>query len=215
MRKIVNTFIVEGYISSKVLSFFNKSCGINMEHGQVRQKVIKWWLTKSKNKVHKMILLCLPNIICWHRRADVRQGLMIRKCPLDNQPTSHQDDTHDQFPGLQLSNHWYDFIRGAKNLKPIIQSQSNFWAKPCVGWTKLNVDRCRKGNHGRAGGDGIIRDHNGAIFVCFAKYYGHCSNNLAEAKAMHKSIMLCIIKGIVNVIVESHSIFGLSLVKKN
>ncbi|KAG5631660.1 hypothetical protein H5410_003377, partial [Solanum commersonii] len=55
-----------GYISSKVLSSFNKSCGINMDHGQVRHKVIKWSFTKSKNEVHKMILLCLPNIFCWH-----------------------------------------------------------------------------------------------------------------------------------------------------
>lgn len=37
----------------------------------------------------------------------------------------------------------------------------------------------------------IIRDHTGAMIRAFVDYYGHCSNNMAEAKAMLKGENIC------------------------
>lgn len=76
------------------------------------------------------------------------------------------------------------------------------------------MDGCSKGNPGPTGGGGIIRNHNGNFMRVFADFYGECSNNLAEAKAMYKSILLCIIKGLTNVVVESNSLIILNLIKR-
>ena len=36
------------------------------------------------------------------------------------------------------------------------------WKYPAEDWIKLNVDGCSKGNPGRAGVGGVIRDHMGS-----------------------------------------------------
>ncbi|KAM3288258.1 hypothetical protein P3S67_021688 [Capsicum chacoense] len=71
-----------------------------------------------------------------------------------------------------------------EQLNLVIHSQAIFWHKPDHGWVKLNVDGCSKGNPGPAVGGGIIRDHAGVMISTFVEFYGECSNNLAEAKAI-------------------------------
>ncbi|OIT40238.1 hypothetical protein A4A49_51905 [Nicotiana attenuata] len=48
----------------------------------------------------------------------------------------------------------------------------------------------------------------------FAKFYGNCSCNVAEAKAMRRGIKVCITMGLTNVIVESDSTIILNLIKR-
>ncbi|KAL0373102.1 UNVERIFIED_CONTAM: putative ribonuclease H protein [Sesamum calycinum] len=42
------------------------------------------------------------------------------------------------------------------------------WLRPIVGWWKLNCDGASKGNPGRAGAGGLIRDCRGRMFLAFA-----------------------------------------------
>lgn len=55
----------ESCIANKVWSFFNNSCGVKTDQVQVRERAMKLWLTKPNNKVHRLILHYLPNIIYW------------------------------------------------------------------------------------------------------------------------------------------------------
>ncbi|OIT39616.1 hypothetical protein A4A49_30954 [Nicotiana attenuata] len=71
-----------------------------------------------------------------------------------------------------------------------------------------------KGNPGSAGGGGLIRDHNGVLIGAFAEFYGDCSCNIAEAKAMRRGIKMYITNGLTNVIVEYDSAIILNLIKR-
>ncbi|PHT36728.1 hypothetical protein CQW23_24428 [Capsicum baccatum] len=119
-----------------------------------------------------------------------------------------------QFPDLQLSTSWHEMYTTVEQLNLVIHSQAIFWHKPDHGWVKLNVDGCSKGNPGPAVGGGIIRDHAGVMISTFVEFYGECSNNLAEAKAMFTGISICLNKGPRNVIVESDSMIIINLIKR-
>ncbi|XP_060212308.1 uncharacterized protein LOC132639948 [Lycium barbarum] len=209
----------ESDMANKVWDFFCNSCGINFSKGLVRHRAMKWWLVKAKNDVHRTILQCIPTAICWHiwksrcsARFDnikmsgwfiIQQVIKFIKLVINL-----------QFPDLRIPVDWHDVCKEVDQLKPMIVSVAVYWLKPDFGWVKLNVDGCSKGNPGSSGGGGIIRDHNGSVICAFAEYYGDCSNNLAEAKAMLRGIILCINSGFTNVIVESDSMIILNLIKR-
>ncbi|XP_009791070.1 uncharacterized protein [Nicotiana sylvestris] len=93
---------------------------------------------------------------------------------------------HTSFPNLQLTNICHDTYNKIEKLSPAIHCQIVYWHKPPTGWFKLNTDGCNNGNPGSAGGGGLIRDHNGVLIGVFAEFYGDCSCNIAEAKAIRK-----------------------------
>ncbi|XP_070036600.1 uncharacterized protein [Nicotiana tomentosiformis] len=68
--------------------------------------------------------------------------------------------------------------------RQVITSQLVRWYKPDNGWVKLNTASCSKGNPGNSSGGRILRNSQGSCISAFADYYGTCSNNMAEAKAM-------------------------------
>ncbi|XP_009774155.1 uncharacterized protein LOC107768948 [Nicotiana tabacum] len=119
-----------------------------------------------------------------------------------------------RFTDLQLQHLWQDTYSRIEKLSPAIHCQIVYWQKPHVGWVKLNVDGCSKGNPSPAGGGGLIRDHHGILIEAFAEFYRDCSCNIAEAKAMMRGIKMCISKGFTNVIVESDSLILLNLIKR-
>ncbi|XP_075074396.1 uncharacterized protein LOC142161999 [Nicotiana tabacum] len=119
-----------------------------------------------------------------------------------------------KFPNLQLPQLWIDKCQYVEKLQLSIHSQAVRWSKPDRGWVKLNVDGCSKGNPGLAGGGGIIRDHHGNMMKAFAEFYGPCSNNLAEAKALLHGVKLCSNSGFLKVHVESDSMFTVNMINK-
>ena len=50
------------------------------------------------------------------------------------------------------------------------------WEKPPMGWAKLNTDGSAIGSTGRAGGGGVIRNHEGQRLKGYARPLG-CSNS--------------------------------------
>nr|POE95235.1 putative ribonuclease h protein [Quercus suber] len=54
------------------------------------------------------------------------------------------------------------------------------WEKPALGWMKLNFDGSALGNLGKAGGGGLIRDHQGNWVRGYARAYGNTSNSMCR-----------------------------------
>ncbi|OIT27277.1 putative ribonuclease h protein, partial [Nicotiana attenuata] len=204
-EEFTNHLLSESHIANLVWSFFCNSCGIRLFQDQVRHRIMRWWLTKSKNEVQKTVLQCLPSIICWQiwkNRCSARfdEKRMSHHFIIQQVIKMTNMLIQTRFPELQLQHLWQDTYNRIEKLSPAIQCQIVYWQKPPVGWVKLNVDGCSKGNPGPAGGGGLIRDHHGVLIGAFAEFYGDCSCNIAEAKAMMRGIKMCISKGFTNVI---------------
>ncbi|XP_011082393.1 uncharacterized protein LOC105165175 [Sesamum indicum] len=66
------------------------------------------------------------------------------------------------------------------------------WEKPQMGWFILNTDGASKGNPGISGAGGILGDHHGQVLFVFQEPLGIISNALAELKAIHRGLQLCL-----------------------
>nr|XP_027082607.1 probable LRR receptor-like serine/threonine-protein kinase At3g47570 [Coffea arabica] len=64
------------------------------------------------------------------------------------------------------------------------------------------MDGCSRGNPGRAGGSGIIRNGESKLLLAFSTFVGTCTSIQAEARALLFGINLCISCGYVRVHVE-------------
>lgn len=89
--------------------------------------------------------------------------------------------------------------------KPHIKIIPVTWIKPPDGQLKLNTDGCSKGNSGPAGGGGCLRVHNGNLIMVYYSFFGSCTNNIAEAKAILIGLKWCFDNGYNEVLVESDS----------
>ena len=65
------------------------------------------------------------------------------------------------------------------------------WLKPAPGRLKLNLDGSSLGNPGPVGGGGVLRDSSGNFIFGFSKFFGSCSNNEAELRAVVEGISIC------------------------
>ena len=95
------------------------------------------------------------------------------------------------------------FAIGAKDrcnkMKKVIQVA---WEKPPLGWMKLNNDGSALGNPGKAGGGGLIRDHQGNWVRGFARAYDNTSSSIAELWALRDGLEIAKDLGLNNLIVE-------------
>lgn len=87
------------------------------------------------------------------------------------------------------------------------------WKYPDEDWVKLNVDGCSKGNPGKVGAGGVIRDHMGSWIGGFARNIGTCSSVTAELWAIYVGLQLTWEKGFRNVVLESNSKVVVRLLK--
>ena len=76
------------------------------------------------------------------------------------------------------------------------------WEKPPRGWMKLNTDGSAMRSPDRAGGGGLIRDHDGAWLKGFARGLGFTNSALAEIWALRDGLLLAKEMGIQQLIVE-------------
>ena len=66
------------------------------------------------------------------------------------------------------------------------------WDSPPVVVFKMNFDGGSKGNPGKVGFDGVIRDHNGEIIHLFYDNMGLDSNNATELEGMVVGLMIVV-----------------------
>lgn len=61
---------------------------------------------------------------------------------------------------------------------------SGRWTPPPLGWVKMNLDITSKGNPGKAGYGGVIRDAEGQWCSGFMQFVGDCNALTSEACTM-------------------------------
>ncbi|KAL0006019.1 hypothetical protein SO802_013580 [Lithocarpus litseifolius] len=76
------------------------------------------------------------------------------------------------------------------------------WEKPPLGWMKLNSDGSALGNPGKAGGGGLIRDHQGNWVRGYARAHGNSNSSLAELWALCDGLEIAKDLGLDKLIVE-------------
>jgi len=64
------------------------------------------------------------------------------------------------------------------------------WMPPPPGWILLNTDGASKGNPGKAGGGGVLRDDKGTWICGFGESMGTCTVMKAEIKAVLRGLRL-------------------------
>ena len=76
------------------------------------------------------------------------------------------------------------------------------WEKPPIGWLKLNSDGSALGNLGKAGGGGLIHDHQGNWIRGYARSLGNTNSFIAELWALRDGLTIAKELRINNLIVE-------------
>ena len=76
------------------------------------------------------------------------------------------------------------------------------WEKPPRGWVKLNTDGSAMKNPDRAGGGGLLRDHDGVWLKGFARGLGFTNSILAELWALRDELLLAKELGFQQLIIE-------------
>ena len=89
------------------------------------------------------------------------------------------------------------------------------WEKPPMGWAKLNTDGSAIGSTGRAGGGGVIRDHNGQWLKGFARPIGDSNSCMAELWALRDGLLLAKEMGLSNLIIELDALSVVLLINNN
>ena len=89
------------------------------------------------------------------------------------------------------------------------------WEKPPMGWAKLNSDRSAFGNTGRAGGGGVIRDHDGHWLKGYARPLGCTNSCMAELWTLRDGLLIAKEMGINNLIIELDALSIVVLMNNN
>ena len=84
-------------------------------------------------------------------------------------------------------------------------SSPSSWAAPPPGVFKLNFDGTSRGNPGKAGFGGLVRDHEGHVRLVFMGAIGEDTNNSAELDGLLRGVEIVIREGFLPAIVEGDS----------
>lgn len=110
-----------------------------------------------------------------------------------------------QSPSHQIQAPWHQYYSTIEKLKPKLNIKTVTWIRPEHSIYKLNTDGCCKGNPGNGGGGGILRNSQGNMIMACTDFYGMCTNNLAESKAILTGLQWCASNGYRHVTIESDS----------
>jgi ribonuclease HI len=97
---------------------------------------------------------------------------------------------------------------------PQLQVGECNWKPTPVGSLKMNFDGASKGNPGRTGMGGVIRDSKGNIIWLYVGILGNSTNNAAEFGALEIGLEILSREGMTNVIVEGDSTLVINIVRR-
>ncbi|XP_070011018.1 uncharacterized protein [Nicotiana sylvestris] len=216
----INHLFANGELASNIWGYFSNACGIPLLHGDIRTMVMRWWLLKPKNKVHDLILQCLPSNFLWEiwksRCSHKYEGIRFYSRKVTDQVTHLMRlILIAQFPSINFPPTMPYICELVDKLKPKLDIKLVRWIKPPQNQLKLNVDGCSKGNPRSAGAGSILRDHTGHMIMAFAVYLGNCSNNMAEILSLKIGLRWCLQHGFISFSIESDLLLVIQMVKGN
>ncbi|XP_075083264.1 uncharacterized protein LOC142167013 [Nicotiana tabacum] len=86
-----------------------------------------------------------------------------------------------KFSSLPIFTEWKHLVYVVEICKPLLKVIPVKWIKPPDGCLKLNIDGCSKG---LASGGGCLRNQYGDLIMAYSTFFGSCTNNMAEARAI-------------------------------
>lgn len=162
--------------------------GIQTENLPLRLLMMKWWMMKSHNYLHKLILDTLPISIYWNmlkNRCSIMYG--EKSTSLTRVLYSINSDINlllrSNYHDLQWPFNWGELYFFIENLHHHTTSTKVTWHKPNNGFVKVNTDGSAMTNPGKIGGGVIIRDHQGQLIYAMAIPLGEGTNNYAKTEA--------------------------------
>ena len=106
------------------------------------------------------------------------------------------------------------FYSSLSSLNRIASFKIVRWCRPPLGVFKLNTDGCSRGNPGRAGGGGILRDDKGNFLLTFSSFFGNGTSIQAETRTLLFGVKLCLSCGYINLHIEVDSLVLVHILKQ-
>ncbi|KAL0455230.1 UNVERIFIED_CONTAM: hypothetical protein Slati_0862200 [Sesamum latifolium] len=114
----------------------------------------------------------------------------------------------DVYPIVLNQKHWRGDLSVAAQLQlpfsneKLVRPKQVMWSFPPQGWCKLNCNGASRGNRGKSGAGGLIRDHGGKVMVAFYEFLGLNRSIYAELFAVYWGMQLALDLGIQKLKVE-------------
>lgn len=206
-----NHLFIGGTLAKSIWSFFASLFSIKISYSSFHQLLMSWWLKKSSKDFIKYLLILVPATIFWEIWRS------RNKCVFENERMDASKiiknvinlissvSSQHQFKSSFL---YYEEIQSLLSLKSKTYTCSFHivkWSAPKEPYFKLNCDGASKGNPGKSGSGGIIRNYKGQLIQAFASFEGFISNNRSECLAILKGLQICKNLNINHIIVESDS----------
>ena len=152
----------------------------------------QWWLNHSPGTTGGAVCRVLPSLICWGlwkaRNTAIYDGVVLT-------PTQICWNIQALLLGISQVHPFVQVTRGDCELvssglflrmkrRQLAQPRWIAWAKPSIGYVKLNIDDSSLGNPGHDGAGGVFRDSDGNILAGFSLFLGSRTNMEAEAMAL-------------------------------
>lgn len=206
----IDHIFVAGHFAKHIWNHFSNSWGVQFNNSPLRNLLMNWWVSKTNNEVHKLMLQATPIFVCWNiwkNRCASKYG--GKKSSTTRVKFSIVKDLYNLiltvYPYINWPNSWNDLVIMVENCKHDLRVTQVNWFKPPPSIVKLNTDRSALDNPGKIGAGGIIRNHKGNLIYAFATPLGLGSNNQAEVQAAVFGIIWCIQHGYSRVMLEVDS----------
>lgn len=188
--------------------------GIDISHdSNWQQRCKNWWSKTLKNSQDMILASIVPTLILWELwklRNEIRHEVSsfsmqtviyrvlnwIRELNLLIKPKKKV--SFSGIISLQMLNVQ---MKTVKIKRPTLVQ----WKPPTGNLLKLNIDGASKGNPGRAGCGGVVRNSSGDLILAFSEYLEIGTNNKAEMQGLYSGLLICYQLGIFEISVETDS----------
>ncbi|XP_019252877.1 PREDICTED: uncharacterized protein LOC109231690 [Nicotiana attenuata] len=206
----VDHIFSRGHFAKAVWKIFTGPAGLLFEEMSLQNLLMKWWIQKPRNEIHKLLLDTFPIIICWNlwkSRCGAKYGTkhssMVRVVFSINSNINLLLKT--TYPNITWPSKWSGICTLTESLNFLTKTTQVCWQRPTLGLVKINSDGSALSNPGRMGAGAIIKNHQGDFIHAIASPLGEGTNNLAETEAAFLGVKWCIDNGFSKVHLEADS----------
>lgn len=204
--------LLHGERAKEIWHHFSQLLEVNVFNDDtVLTRSIRWASAASLNSTYGYSCMAVSILICWHLWL-ARNSYRFESTKVSSYAIIHRI-MRDWFHLVSLfrakvmdkSQHKRLLERAGINSAFTHYIEIVYWKKPSQGSLKLNIDGAAKGNPGRSGGGGGVRDSQGNLLFAFFSYFGIRTSFMAELRALVTGLRLCLALGCKPGIVEMDS----------
>ncbi|XP_043704613.1 uncharacterized protein LOC122654547 [Telopea speciosissima] len=176
------------------------------------EELFSWWRRKARSVLLRKAWLPLATLIPYHLWREWNRQRFENRAGSHKMVVKQVIASLADFAALNPINvRWVSelMLSRALHLKIVPYLMQRIielgWSFPAQDGVKMNIDGCSLGNPGCTGAGGILRDHMGNPWRCFAVYAGVGTNFYAEFEAFFIGIHHAMALRILNLWVECDS----------